>query len=89
MPEVLEIEEVETEEIKTVQPKWDSWTVEIPQPIIEAQDLEEGSLVTLTYRDGKIESEILSPLSGELKEVAEKILKKRRRLYEELKRIGD
>jgi hypothetical protein len=89
MPEVLEIEQVRTEEIENAKPKWDSWTVEIPQEIIEAQGLAEGSLAHFTVKNGKIEGEIIPPLSGKLKEVAEKILKKRRRLYEELKRIGD
>ena len=89
MPEVLEIEQVETVESETVEPKWDSWTVEIPPEIIEAQGLTEGSLATFTIKDGQIEGEIIPPLSGKLKEVAEKILKKRKRLYEELKRIGD
>lgn len=89
MPEVLEIEQVETEETQISEPKWDSWTVEIPPEIIEAQGLAEGSLATFTVKDGKIEGEIIPPLSGKLKEVAEKILKKRKKLYEELKRIGD
>ncbi len=39
MPEVLEFEQIETEEIQTIEPKWDSWTVEIPQAIVEAQGL--------------------------------------------------
>lgn len=89
MPEVLEIAQTETEKNQSVQPKWDSWVVEIPKEIIEAQDLADDSLVALTVKDGKIEAEILSPLSDELKTIAEKILKKRRKVFEELKRIGD
>lgn len=88
MPEVLEIEQIETGEIQTVEPKWDSWAVEIPPEIIKAQGLAEGSLVVLTYRDGRIESEITS-LSPKLKEISNRLLEKNREVYEELKRLGD
>lgn len=89
MPEVLEIEQAETAETETVRPKWDSWTVEIPPEIIEAQGLTEGSLATFTVKDGKIEGEIILPLSGKLREISERILEKNREVYEELKRLGD
>ena len=88
MPEVLEIEQIEIEESESVKPKWDSWTIEIPQAVIEAQGLAEGTLVTLTYREGKIESELIIP-SLKLKKIARRILEKRREVYEELKRLGD
>lgn len=88
MPEVLEIEQTETGEIHTADPKWDSWVVEIPKEIIEAQDLAEGSLAVLTIKDGKIEGEITS-LSPKLKEISKRILEKRRKVHEKLKRLGD
>ena len=88
MPEVLEIEQIETTETESVKPEWDSWTIEIPQEIIEAQGLPEGSLVTLTYREGTIESEMIIP-SYKLKEISQRILEKNREVYEELKRLGD
>ena len=89
MPEVLEIEQIETEETQTVKPKWDSWVIEIPKEIIEAQGLADDSIVVLTVKDEKVKAEILLPLSEKLKSISEKILKKRRKVYEELKRIGD
>ena len=88
MPEVLEIEQTEAEKNQAVKPKWDSWTVEIPHEIIEAQGLADGSLVTLTYREGKVESELITP-SLKLKKISQRILEKRRGVYEELKRLGD
>lgn len=88
MPEVLEIEEVGTEETQIVKPKWDSWVVEIPQEIVDAQGLTEGSLVVLTCRNGKIETEI-TILSPKSKEISKRLLKKNRDAYEELKRLGD
>jgi hypothetical protein len=88
MPEVLEIEQVETEEIEEGKPKWDSWVVEVPKEIVEAQGLNEGALVSLTYRNGQVEAEIINP-SSELKEISQRILEENRELYEELKRLGD
>lgn len=89
MPEVLEIEQIETEETQTIKPKWDSWVVEVPKEIIEAQGLADDSMVVLSFKDEKFEAEMLPPLSEKLKNISEKLLKKRRKLYEELKRIGD
>lgn len=89
MPEVLEITQTETEENQTTQGKWDSWVVDIPKEIIEAQNLAKGSMVVLTVKNGKVEAEISEPLSDDLKTIAEEILKKRRKVFEELKRFGD
>lgn len=88
MPEVLEFEQTETEETQTAEPKWNSWTVEIPTEIIEAQGLAKGTLVTLTFCEGKIESQLIIP-SLKIKNISKRILEKRREVYEELKRLGD
>ena len=88
MPEVLEIAQTEIQENQAVQPKWDSWVVEIPKEIIKAQGLAEDSLVVLNYQDGKIEGEIIT-LSSELKTISRRLLEKNREVYEELKRLGD
>jgi hypothetical protein len=88
MPEVLEIEQLETKETEIVKPKWDSWTIEIPQEIIEAQGLAEGSLATFTIKDGQIEGQIITR-SSKLKEISKQILEENREVYEELKRLGD
>lgn len=88
MPEILEIEQAEIEKKEQIKPKWDSWVVEIPKEIIEAQGLNADALVSLTYRNGNIEAEIINP-SPELKEISRQILEENRELYEELKRLGD
>lgn len=89
MPEVLKVEQIETAgETESVSPQWDSWTIKIPQEIIEAQNLTEGSLATFTVKDGKIEGEIISP-SRRLKEISKRILEKNQEVYKELKRLGD
>ena len=88
MPEVLEIAQSEIEKNQTVQSKWDSWVVEIPKKIIEAQGLAEDSLAVLTCKDGKIEGEIIA-LTPDLKAISNRLLEKNGAVYEELKRLGD
>jgi hypothetical protein len=88
MPEVLEIEQAETSESENAEPKWDSWTVEVPPEIVKAQGLAEGALATFTIRDGQIEGQIITP-SEKLKEISKRILEESREVYEELKRLGD
>ena len=89
MPEVLEIEQIEVEKtVETIEPNWNSWTIAIPQEIIEAQGLTEGSLVNLIYEDGEIKSQLIVP-SAKMKEISKRILEKNREAFEELKRLGD
>ena len=89
MPEVLEIEEIEIEQTKKQESKIASWLAEIPSNIIEELGLAEGSRIALTIKNGEVSGDVLSPMSPKLKAVAQRILKKRRKLYEELKRFGD
>lgn len=89
MSEVLEVTQTKAKDNQTIQPKWDSWVADVPKEIIEAQGLADDAMVVLTIKNGKVEAEILSPLSDELEDIAENILKKRKKLFEELKRLGD
>lgn len=88
MPEVLEIKQIESDKENRIKPKWDSWVVEIPKEIVRAQGLNEEALVSLTYRNGEIEAQIINP-SPELREMSRRILEENRELYEELKKLGD
>jgi len=67
-----------------------SWVIRLPDEFTAENDLEKGTQVLLTFRqnDG-VEAEVLPPLSKDLKKTATKLLKKRRKVYEELKRLGD
>ncbi len=88
MPEVLEIEQTNEKETPQAEPKWDSWTVEIPNEIIEALGLEKDSLAALTVVNRKIEGKVISP-SEEIKEISKRVLEKNKEAYEELKKLGD
>lgn len=67
-----------------------SWVIDLPDDFTAENNLAKDTKVLLTFKDNKkVEAEILPPLSEKLKNISDKILKKRRNLYEELKRIGD
>ncbi len=89
MPEVLEFEEIKTIESQKAEPKWDSWVIDVPSEIIEAQDLADDAMIVLTIKNGNVEAEILPELADDLKAISNKILKKRSNLYDRLEQIGD
>ena len=89
MPEVLEIEQIETQRQKNQEAKIASWLVDIPPQIIKELGLAEGSRIALTVKDNEITGDILPPLSPELKAISKRILEKNREVFEELKRLGD
>ena len=89
MPEVLEIEQVETEKQILKESKIASWLVEIPENIIKELDLAKGAQVALTVKNGEVSGTVLLPLSEEMENIAREILDKRRNLFRELKRVGD
>ncbi len=67
-----------------------SWVIQLPDAFTAENALEKGTQVLLTFKDDeKVEAEILPPLSKKLAGLSNRILKKRRKVYEELKRIGD
>jgi len=67
-----------------------SWVIDLPEDFTSENNLAKDTKVLLTFKENeKVEAEILPPLSEKLKNISEKILKKRSKLYEELKRVGD
>ena len=77
----------ENEKIKIV---GKSWVIDLPDDFTSENNLAKDTKVLLTFKENeKVEAEILPPLSEKVKNISEKILKKRSKLYEELKRVGD
>lgn len=89
MPEVLEIEQTEVEQKENQEQKIASWLAEIPSNVVKELGLAEGSRIALTIKNGEVSGDVLPPMSPELKVVSQRILEKRRKVYEELKRLGD
>ncbi|MBE7517241.1 MAG: hypothetical protein HS105_11655 [Chloracidobacterium sp.] len=67
-----------------------SWVLDLPADFARENNLEKGTQVLITFKDGdRVSAEVLPPLSKRARSVAEKVMTKRRKVYEELKRIGD
>ena len=67
-----------------------SWVIKLPEDFTAKNNLAKGAQVLLTFKDGeKVEAEILPPLSRKLKNISSRVVKKRKKVYEQLKRIGD
>lgn len=87
MAEVLEKEK--TDELKTVSFEKDTWILELPAEVCNREGFAEGTMVSLTFRNGGIQSSIIRPPSAKLQEIANKLLEEDRELHKELKRLGD
>ncbi len=89
MPELLEIEQTETTNEFKDENNIASWLIEIPENVIEDLNLQKGSRIALTVKNGEVYGDILPPLSEKMRAVSNHILEKNRKFYEELKRLGD
>lgn len=66
----------------------DTWIIRLPKEVCHREGFAEGTLVILTIKNGGIISEFIRP-KPELKEISSRLKEKNKRLYEELKLIGD
>jgi antitoxin component of MazEF toxin-antitoxin module len=66
-----------------------SWVIDLPNDFVNENNLETGTKVLLTFKGENVNTEILPPLSDKLSGIADKILKKRKKVFEELKSLGD
>lgn len=89
MSEILELEKIETEKNGQLDnPEKDTWIMKLPKEVCHREGLAEGTLVSLTIRDGGIQSSFIRP-KLELAAISKRLKAKNKKLYEELKRIGD
>jgi hypothetical protein len=63
--------------------------LKLPNEVCRREGIAEGTLISLTYRNGGIQTSVIRPPSKELQGIADRILKEDRELFEELKRIRD
>ena len=68
------LEQTSPPEIKVV---GKSWVIQLPEAFTAANSLPARTQVLLTFKDDKVEAEILPPLPEKLVEVANRILDKR------------
>jgi len=65
------------------------WVIELPAEIAQAMSVAEGSLAVLHVKKGKLDIEVLPPISSELKAAVRRISNKHKETFEEMKRLGD
>ncbi|MBS1811757.1 MAG: hypothetical protein JST84_26585 [Acidobacteria bacterium] len=65
------------------------WVVDLPPEMAQAIGVAEGSMVILYAHEGSVRTEILPPVSAEIKNISQYLLQKNRALYEEMKKVGD
>ncbi len=78
--------ELEKSEINT---NADTWIMRLPKEVCRREGLAENTLVSLTVKDGGIQTKFIAPPSQKLQEISKRILAKDHELFERLKEIGD
>ena len=87
MSKVIEL--TDESELKTVSVEKDTWILELPAELCRREGFAQGTLASLTFKDGAIQASFIRPPSKKLQDISKRLLDKNRALYEELKRLGD
>lgn len=77
-----------TGELKTVKIEKDTWILELPVEICRKEGFAEGTLVSLTFKNGAIQSSYIRP-SAETEAFLDRVVEDEKEYFEEMKRIGD
>lgn len=84
--EVLETEK--TSELKTVSFEKDTWILELPAEVCKREGFAEGTMVSLTFKDGGILSSIIRP-TEDSKKSAKRFIEKYGDFMKEMNKVGD
>lgn len=84
MSEVLE----KMRELRTVSQEKDTWILELPAEICQKEGFAEGTLVSLTFKDGGIFTSYIHP-SEKAKAAAERFINKYGDFMREMEKVGD
>ena len=83
MTGILELEKTR-ERVST-----DTWIMRLPDEVCDREGMAEGTLISMTVKDGGIQTKFISPPSEKLREISKRLLVEDRELHERLKSIGD
>ncbi len=89
MLEVVDLETVKSVNMPNGNAVEDTWLLRLPKDICDKEGFAEGTLVSLTVKDGGIQSTFIRPPRENLREISRNILQKDRELHRRLKEIGD
>ena len=67
----------------------DTWIMRLPKEVCQREGLAENTLVSMTIKDGGIQTKFILPPSQKLQEISRQIIEKDRELHKRLKKIGD
>jgi hypothetical protein len=81
MLEVLELE-------KTVNAEKDTWILKLPKEVCDREGFAFGTMVSLTIRNGAIQSSYIKP-SAETESFLDRVIQEEGEYFKEMKRIGD
>jgi hypothetical protein len=65
------------------------WIIELPDEFSKNIGVAKNSIGLLEYKNGKIEVEILPPVSDEIRELSARLGVKHKEYFEKMKNIGD
>lgn len=89
MAEVLEIEKIETEQKQELpQTEKDTWILKLPADVCQREGFAEGTMISLTVKNGGIQTTIIHRTS-EAKESAKRFIEKHGDFMKEMERVGD
>lgn len=67
----------------------DTWLLRLPKDICDKEGFSEGTLVSLTIKDGGIQSSFIQAPRQEVKDASQRIMEKHSELHRRLEEIGD
>ena len=79
---------LETNELKTVSVEKDTWILELPAELCRREGFAEGTLASLTFKDGAIHGAFIRP-TEKAKLSAQRFIAKYGDFMEEMDKIGD
>lgn len=86
---VVDLEKIEQDRNSEQSSVKDTWLLRLPKDVCDQEGLAEGTLISLTIKNGGIQSSFVKPPSKNLREIGQIILEQDRELHQRLKELGD
>lgn len=67
----------------------DTWIMRLPREVCQREGLAENTLVSMTIKNGGIQTKFIAPPSQKLREIGKQILREDHQLFERLKELDD
>ncbi len=86
---VVDLEAIKLDNNPSSKSVKDTWLLRLPKDICDKEGFAEGTLVSMTIKDGGIHSTFIRPPSKKLQEFSQQILEEDREFHRRMKEIGD